>query len=115
IFRAAHEGIAFSFKYGMDVMKEMGLQLSVIRAGKSGLFRSEVFRQTLSDIANTSIELYNTDCAQGAAPGAAIGAGLYRSAEEAFASLEKPEKIRPDNSKAPQILDVYGRWLERLN
>jgi len=38
LFRAAQEGIAFSFKYGIDIMKEMGLDISVIRAGKSNMF-----------------------------------------------------------------------------
>ena len=38
IFRAAQEGIAFSLKYGVDIMKEMGLNIRIIRAGKAICF-----------------------------------------------------------------------------
>src|SRR5690606_24302126 len=34
IFRAVQEGIAFSFRYGFDRMKELGINPNVIRAGK---------------------------------------------------------------------------------
>ncbi len=34
MFRAAQEGIAFSFRYGLDIMKEVGIDPQVIRAGE---------------------------------------------------------------------------------
>ena len=95
IFRAAQEAIAFSFKYGIDVMKDMGLDIKVIRAGKTNMFLSSVFVHTLANVTGASIELYDTDGAQGAARGAAIGAGYYSSFEEAFKSLKKLEAINP--------------------
>lgn len=36
ILRAAQEGIAFSFRYGVDIMGEMGIKADVVRAGKIG-------------------------------------------------------------------------------
>ncbi|MCX6168461.1 MAG: FGGY-family carbohydrate kinase [Ignavibacteriales bacterium] len=47
LFRAAQEGIAFSLKYGVDIMKEMGLNINVIRAGNVNMFLSPILRQTL--------------------------------------------------------------------
>ena len=38
--RAAQEGIVFAFKYGMDIMNEMGIDIQVIRAGNANLFLS---------------------------------------------------------------------------
>ncbi|MDR2773984.1 MAG: carbohydrate kinase, partial [Tannerella sp.] len=67
LIRAAHEGIAFSFKYGMDIMNSIGIETKTIRAGHANLFLSPIFRQTLSDITGATIELYNTDGAIGAA------------------------------------------------
>ena len=61
LIRAAHEGIAFSFKYGMDLMNNMGIETKTIRAGYANLFLSPIFRQTLSNITGATIELYNTD------------------------------------------------------
>src|SRR5690606_28562666 len=40
LIRASHEGIAFSFKYGMDIMNEMGIDTNTIRAGYANLFLS---------------------------------------------------------------------------
>ncbi len=115
VFRAAQEGIAFSFKYGIDIMNEMGLEVKVIRAGKTNMFLSRVFSQTLSDISGASIELYDTDGAQGAARGAAVGAGHYRSFKEAFLSLNKLSEVRPQKGDADAGLAAYRAWLTKLN
>jgi xylulokinase len=115
LLRAAQEGIAFSFKYGVDIMKEMGLNISVIRAGKANMFLSNIFRETLADITGASIELYNTDGAQGAARGAAYGAGLYKSFEETFKSLNKVGEVHPNKNNSSQALEVYEKWLNQLN
>ena len=47
IFNAAQEGIAFAFRYGLDIMRENNLQPSIIRAGHANLFLSKVFSQAL--------------------------------------------------------------------
>ena len=38
----------FAFKYGMDIMNEMGIDIQVIRAGNANLFLSPIFRDALS-------------------------------------------------------------------
>lgn len=115
IFRAAQEGVAFSFKYGIDIMKEMGLKVAVIRAGNANMFLSPVFSQALSDLTGASIELYDTDGAQGAARGAAVGAGYYRSIRDAFRSLKKTGELRPHQEASGPHLFAYGAWLSKLN
>ncbi|MGE5412448.1 MAG: FGGY-family carbohydrate kinase [Clostridiales bacterium] len=115
LFRAAQEGIAFSFKYGIDIMGEMGLNITVVRAGKANMFLSPIFRETLANLTGATIELYDTDGAQGAARGAALGAGYYKSTDEAFNSLKKLETLSPDKSKSEKTLKSYDRWLDQLN
>lgn len=115
IARAAQEGIVFSFKYGMDIMNEMGIDIDVIRAGSANMFLSPVFRDTLSGVTGTVIELFDTNGAVGAAKGAGIGAGIYQSAEEAFASLKKIDVIEPDGLKADKYCAAYSTWKERLD
>lgn len=115
IARAAQEGIVFSFKYGMDIMNEMGIDIDVIRAGNANMFLSPVFRDTLSGVTGTVIELYDTNGAVGAAKGAGIGAGIYQSPEEAFASLKKIDVIEPDGLKADKYCAAYTTWKERLD
>jgi xylulokinase len=114
LFRAGQEGIAFSFKYGIDIMKEMGMEIKVIRAGKANMFLSPIFSQTLANVSGASIELYDTDGAQGAARGAAVGAGYFKTFEEAFKSLKKVGEILPIADDAKKCLSAYESWLYKL-
>ncbi|MDL2245720.1 carbohydrate kinase [Parabacteroides sp. OttesenSCG-928-J18] len=112
--RAAQEGVVFSFKYGMDIMNNMGINIEVIRAGNANMFLSPIFRETLSGITGAQIELYDTDGAVGAARGAGIGAGIYASPQEAFASLTKLQVIEPDGIHADSYCAAYEVWKEKL-
>jgi xylulokinase len=115
VIRAAHEGIVYAFKYGMDIMEETGIKPAVIRAGHSNMFLSPVFRECLSSISNTAIELYNTDGSQGAARAAGLGAGIFVSQQEAFKGLEKIKTIEPDNNIQKPLLDSFAEWTEILS
>ena len=113
LLRAAQEGIAFSFRYGADIMADMGINTSVVRAGKANMFLSPLFRQTMANVLGARIELYDTDGALGAARGAALGAGLYHSAAEAFEAFQCLEVVTPDNDQAI-IGQTYENWKKQL-
>ena len=115
ILRAAQEGIVFAFKYGIDIMKEMGMPIHQIHASNSNMFMSPLFRTTLANITGATIKLYDTDSATGAAKGAAIGAGIYKNTQEAFGSLKCLMSIEPDTQKQEQYQDAYTRWKAYLN
>jgi Sugar (pentulose and hexulose) kinases len=110
MLRAGQEGIVFSFKYGMDVMKETGINPAIIRAGNANMFLSSIFRETLANVTGATIELYDTDGSVGAAKGAGVGAGVYKSFTEAFSSLKKLAVIEPDKSKQKATADAYENW-----
>ena len=112
LIRAAHEGIAFSFKYGMDIMNNMGIETKTIRAGHANLFLSPIFRQTLANITGATIELYNTDGSVGAARGAGIGAGIYKNEKEAFATLKKILVVTPESENIEETKRAYATWLK---
>ena len=114
LIRAAQEGIAFSFKYGMDMMKDLDIDTQVIKAGYANLFLSPIFRQTLANITGATIELYNTDGSIGAARGAGLGIGVYKSADEAFSSLKKIEVIKPKQEEIDSSLKAYNQWITYL-
>lgn len=115
LMRAAQEGIVFSFCYGMDIMKGMGMGLTKIHAGKANMFLSEIFRNTLASTSGAVIELYETDGAAGAAKGAGMGCGIYKDNTEAFSSLKKLATIEPDVKRQQDYLDAYSRWKEILS
>lgn len=112
--RATQEGIVFSFKYGMDIMNQMGIDINVIRAGNANMFLSPIFRETLAGTTGATIELYDTDGSIGAARGAGIGAKVYTSISEAFNSLQKIEVVEPDIANKELYSKAYNTWKDRL-
>ena len=114
IFRAAQEGIAFAMQYGFEVMKGMGVQPSVIRAGQANLFLSEVFQEAIVNTTGVAVELYDTDGAKGAALGAGIGMKFFAQPKEAFLKLKKLAVIEPEKYKAEAYQIAYSVWLKVL-
>jgi xylulokinase len=112
LYRAGQEGIAFAFRYGLDIMRENGMSPSVIRAGKANMFLSPVFAEAFVEATNTPVELYDCDGSVGAALGAGIGAGIFPSGKEAFRDRKALQLIRPRN--AAEYDELYGRWKEVL-
>ncbi len=108
IFRAVQEGIAFSLRYGLDIMRENGMKPQVIRAGRANLFLSDVFAQTFVDVTGIPVELYENDGSVGAALGAGIGSGIFSSAEEAFRQHAAIKTLTPQNSEAYE--PIYQDW-----
>jgi xylulokinase len=113
LLRAGQEGIVFALKYGMDIMADMGLQIHRVRAGKTNMFLSPLFREVFANTANVVIELYNTDGAQGAARAAGIGAGCYKE-EDAFKGMECLATVEPDVKLQQEYAEIYQQWLEEL-
>jgi xylulokinase len=113
IFRAVQEGIAFAFRYGFDILKKNGLSASIIKAGKSNLFLSDIFMQTFVNIIGVPIELYDNDGSYGAAIGAGIGIGLYQSAGEAFINKKPLKLVEPDGTNLEAYYQNWNHLLER--
>lgn len=114
MIRAAQEGIAFAFKFGFDVMKSIGMEFNVIRAGNSNLFLSKIFREAFVNTCNVNLEIYNTDGSQGAARGAGIGVGIY-SWSNAFNGLKVIEKIEPQKVYLEKYSSIYEHWKSSLS
>lgn len=112
IFRAVQEGIAFSFRYGLDIMRSNGLNPTVIRAGKANLFLSDIFLETFVNTTGVPVELYENDGSVGAALGSGIGAGIFSSAREAFQNVRPIQLVEPRD--AHMYEPFYQSWLGDL-
>ena len=109
LLRAAQEGIAFAFRYGLDLMRAGGLHPTVVKAGRANMFLSDVFAQAFADVTGLTVELYQTDGSVGAALGAGIGAGVYATSDEAFQHMRPLQLVRPGpNAEAYET--HYQRW-----
>jgi len=114
LFRAVQEGISFSFRYGLDIMRENGMQTKVVKAGKANMFLSKVFTEAFVNATGLTVELYDTDGSVGAALGAGIGLGIYEKPQDAFTQLELLDIIHPDADKVAAYNKVYENWKAEL-
>lgn len=108
LFRGVQEGIAFAFRYGLDIMRESGMNPSIIRAGKANLFLSQTFAEAFVNATHVPVELYQNDGSVGAALGAGIGVKAFKSEEEAFTNSKKLQVIEP--KAIDQYEPVYQEW-----
>lgn len=106
LFRAVQEGIAFAFRYGLDIMRENGMEPSVIRAGKANMFLSPVFTEAFVNATKVPVELYENDGSVGAAIGSGIGARIFSSSDDAF------KRFYPVKVVEPKLTDDYERVYE---
>jgi len=113
IFRAEQEGIAFSFRYGLDIMRFNGLSPTVIRAGKANLFLSDLFLQAFVNSTGVPVELYENDGSVGAALGSGIGSKLFSAPAEAFSNIKSLQLVEPTVTEVYE--PAYQDWLSLLN
>lgn len=111
--RAALEGIAFSFVYGMEIMKSDGINPKVIRAGNDNLFRSEIFANTVATLIEQEIEIYNTTGAIGAARAANLHKGDFEAFGKTIMDNDHVMTFMPFKDKTP-YLKAYNNWKKEL-
>ena len=111
--RAALEGIAFSFVYGMEIMESDGIKVNVMRAGNDNLFRSEIFSTTVSTLIGYDIEIYNTTGAIGAARAANLHKGDFEAFGKTILDNDYIMTFSPqEDKKAYQ--EAYTTWKKEL-
>lgn len=111
--RAALEGIAFSFVYGIEILKSDGIEPSVIRAGNDNLFRSEIFANTVATLIEQEIEIYNTTGAIGAARAAHLHHGNFNAFGKVIMDNDHVMTFMPFKDKQP-YLEAYNNWKKEL-
>ncbi len=112
-YRAALEGIAFSFVYGMDILKGMGLNVQVIRVGNDNLFQSKIFSNTISSLVGSRIEMVETTGAAGAAKASGLAIGVYNSVEEAVKRTKILQVFEPAGQN-DTLATAYQAWNQDL-
>lgn len=113
LYRAGLEGIAFSFVYGIDILKNDGVNLSAIKAGNDNLFQSEIFSNTIASLVNTEINIIDTTGAVGAGRAAGVSNGDFESLKEIFSEDEQVMTYRPLMERQA-FIDAYNLWKNDL-
>ncbi|MEA3403799.1 MAG: xylulokinase [Armatimonadota bacterium] len=115
LIRAVLEGVAYGLRDSFEIIEEMGVQISEVRASGGGA-RSRLWRQIQTDVTGYPHCLINVDegPAYGVALLAAVGAGLYASVEEACeATIRTVDAPRVDE-RSHQLYRGYHRLYQQL-
>lgn len=108
--RAVLEGVAFAMRDSLEIMHEMGVAITQVRASGGGA-RSALWRQIQADINKTPLVTTNIDegPAYGAALLATVATGLYKSVEEACDAIIKVvDECKPNAANGP----IYDAWFK---
>jgi xylulokinase len=97
VIRAILEGVAFSLRDTFTLFGDMKVAVSKIRLGGGGA-RSSLWRQIQADVYGSEVEIVEAE--EGAAYGAAIlagvGAGAWKSVDEACSAVVRiAERVKP--------------------
>lgn len=108
MLRAVMEGVSYSLKDCMEIIKEMGIEVSEVRASGGG-GKSVLWRQMQSDMFNSEVVTINSTegGALGVALLAGVGAGIYSSVPEACEAV-----IKKVTSQKPikENTDIYNKY-----
>jgi xylulokinase len=107
--RAVMEGVIFSLRDSLDIMRDLGVPVDDVRATGGGA-RSELWRQLQADIYATPIRRTVADegPAFGAALLAGVASGSYADVDEATSVIELREEItEPDTERAKIYEEHY--------
>ena len=90
LVRSVLEGVSFGLRDSLELIKGLGVPIEQVRASGGGA-RSTVWRQIQADVFGAELVLVNVTegAAYGAALLAGVGAGAYRSVEEAVNATVK--------------------------
>lgn len=113
LYRAALEGIAFSFAYGMELLQEDNTKIHTLRAGNDNLFRSEIFGVTIASLLEQPIEIYNTTGAIGAARAASLTNLDFDSFNEQVVTNDYSKTYEPSVDNLAYI-NAYQNWKKEL-
>ena len=108
LFRASQEGIAFALRYGLDIMRSNGLEVTTIRAGMANMFKSEVFIDAFVNTTQVPLQLYQSDGSVGAAIASGVAAAVYTSFKQAFEGMTALKVVEPFNTDNYEV--HYQKW-----
>lgn len=108
MLRSVMEGVSYSLKDCMEIIKEMGIEVSEVRASGGG-GKSPIWRQMQADMFDAEVVTINSSegPALGVALLAGVGAGIYNSVPEACEAVIK--RVTTQNA-IKENSEVYNKY-----
>jgi xylulokinase len=107
LLRSIIEGVCYSQKDGLDIMRGMGIRVDSVRLSGGGA-RSRFWRQAMADVLNARVTTLATQegSAYGAALLALVSSGVYPGVEECCrVAIREAEEVLPN----PKEAEAYAR------
>ncbi|MEP7038884.1 MAG: xylulokinase [Acidobacteriota bacterium] len=115
VVRAILEGVAFSLRDAIEIFKDLNIPIENIRLGGGGA-TSPLWRQIQADVYGQKVEIVEAEegAAYGAALLAGVGAGAWKTIDEACEkTIRTAEKIEP-NEKSVGILNNQYKAFQKV-
>src|SRR5512137_2392529 len=112
LVRAVLEGVSFGLRDSLELIKSLGVPITQVRASGGGA-RSPLWRQIQADVFGAELVLVNVTegAAYGAALLAGVGAGAFRSVEEAVnATVKVTDRTAPIAANAQAYEKLYPAY-----
>lgn len=113
--RAVMEGVVFSLKDCLQIIKEMGVEVSEVRASGGG-GKSKLWRQMQADVFGSEIKTVSSSegPALGVAILAGVGTGVYKSVPEACDAVVKTKTSQPADMDVNKTYSKYYDMYKKL-
>jgi xylulokinase len=110
LIRSVLEGVCFSQNDGLEIIRQLGADLSIVRLSGGGA-KSAFWHQLFADVFNTPVSILDTQegSAYGAALLALVGTGEYASAAEVCAHAVKEVDVKQPHGDAVQFYEKAYR------
>lgn len=108
VVRAILEGVAFSLRDAIEIFKELHIPIETIRLGGGGA-KSPLWRQIQADVYGRPVETIAAEegAAYGAALLAGVGAGQWKTVDEACGETIQIAEIIEPNPESKRVLNSH--------
>lgn len=113
IIRATLEALAMAYAYGIDRLRSMGVKVQSLRVGDDNLFQSDIFSQTLADLAQVQIQICHSSGARGAALASASTIGISEAMEHLTDQQQISATVHPDPI-SEELTAGFDKWKKAL-
>ena len=100
------------FNYGIDILKNDGLEINVLKVGNDNLFKSKVFTKTLACLIDSPIERYNTTGAVGSARASSVDENSINDLSDKISNQDFVDSTISENRDL--YLKAYINWKKNL-
>jgi xylulokinase len=115
VLRAILEGVAFSLRDTFSIFEQMQLPVRAIRLGGGGA-RSALWQQIQADVYGQATEILEAEegAAYGAALLAGVGAGVWKTVDEACRQAVRVSKVVEPNPESSAALERQYQAYRRI-